>query len=250
MTATRLSWLELNAPALAQARAFYGAVFGWQSEPISPRAHPHAWLSREGVHFAGVSERDPAEAKPEWAGFVQVSDLDAALERAKALNAPLLGEPGELPGLVRFCRIADPDGRPLGLFQALGGDIHGPIPTGLNDPIGWRQIASPDPERLSEFLAGLLDWQELDRFDIGPAGPYRILGTGGQPHVGMMRLIPGEPEGWLFYFDTPDLTAALAAVTAQGGRVITETMEVPGGAIISHAFDPGMAKFGLIQMPG
>lgn len=250
MAAPVMSWLELAVPDLGQALDFYRAVFAWTSQPIAPRAHPHAWLTGNGVCFGGASERDGKEVPPGWAGFVKVDDLDAVLDRARALDATILGDPVALPDLVRFCRVMDPAGQPLGLFEVLGPGPHEPLPQGARDPIGWRQLCSPEPEKVAAFLTALLGWVELGAHEIGPAGPYRLLGPkGGQAHIGLMRAIPGEPLGWLFYFDTPNLDASLAAVTAQGGRVITETMEVPGGAIISHAFDPGMAKFGLIQMP-
>ena len=51
---------------------------------------------------------------------------------------------------------------------------------------------------------------------------------------------------WLFYFNVPALDAAVATVKAQGGTLLFEPMEVPGGSWIVQGKDPQGAIFALM----
>ncbi|WP_409574797.1 VOC family protein [Sphingopyxis sp. PET50] len=51
---------------------------------------------------------------------------------------------------------------------------------------------------------------------------------------------------WTFYIGVADIDRALAAVKANGGTVITEPMEIPGGEFAMNAVDPQGASFGLV----
>jgi predicted enzyme related to lactoylglutathione lyase len=49
--------------------------------------------------------------------FVQVPDLQATLDKAKALGGKVVVEPTEIPGVVTFAQFADPDGNVVGLIK-------------------------------------------------------------------------------------------------------------------------------------
>jgi predicted enzyme related to lactoylglutathione lyase len=246
-----LCWLELATPDLARATGWLAAVLGWDARRIAPRAHPHAWLSRGGYTFAGVSGRDPAEAPPGWTGYVQVADVDAALDRALALGAVAAGHPATIPGLVRHVRIADPVGTPLGLFQVLGADgPHRPLAPGERDPIALRCLTSPDPGRVAAFLRDLFSWAQDAR------GAAHLLTADKVAPVLIQLATAGPVPGWRFCFDVADLNTALAALGAAGGMVDDGAAPIPGwvGEALGCAAAPILTRdtdgipFGLMQM--
>ena len=73
-------------------------------------------------------------------------------------------------------------------------------------------------------------------------GLYR----GDRLNAGMMPLPPGAPmpSHWLVYFGTDDVDAAAGQIGSQGGTVMVEPRDVPGGRILV-AQDPQGAFFAL-----
>jgi len=54
---------------------------------------------------------------PHWLYYVQVDDLDASIERAKAKDAKLLNGPMEVPGGARIAQLMDPQGAAFALHE-------------------------------------------------------------------------------------------------------------------------------------
>ena len=60
-----------------------------------------------------------------------------------------------------------------------------------------------------------------------------------------------KPDGvpspaWLFYFNVPEIDAAVARVTDNGGGILTGPLQVPGGSWIVQCMDPQGAMFALV----
>jgi hypothetical protein len=65
---------------------------------------------------------------------------------------------------------------------------------------------------------------------------------------GMMNKPPEMahvPPYWGIYFLVPDMDAALARITTNGGSILNGPMEVPGGDLVVNAMDPQRAAFSL-----
>jgi predicted enzyme related to lactoylglutathione lyase len=66
----------------------------------------------------------------------------------------------------------------------------------------------------------------------------------------MMTRPPQVPAAyWGYYIRVPAIDAAATRVTAGGGRILNEPMEVPGGDWVVNAMDPQGAMFSLVA-PG
>ncbi len=98
----------------AAMRKFYGDLFDWEISTV------------EGIDYGIVSTgSDPAGgigADPNGHGghvtfYVQVDDLEAALEQAKSLGGSTALEPMEIPGGGRIALFADPEGHIVGLVS-------------------------------------------------------------------------------------------------------------------------------------
>ena len=114
----RVAWFDITTTSIAQSRAFYEKLFGWQFTPL------------EGTDLAMeiVSSGQPigtlrvAEGKIspfDGVVYIQVSDLPASCAKAKELGGIIPpGFPFDLPdnkGAVAI--VADPAGHPIGMYS-------------------------------------------------------------------------------------------------------------------------------------
>jgi len=58
----------------------------------------------------------------------------------------------------------------------------------------------------------------------------------------------GEPSGWNVYFEVADVDAALAQVTALGGKIIEPAQDTPYGRM-ARVEDPTGTAFRLVTSP-
>jgi len=83
--------------------------------------------------------------------------------------------------------------------------------------------------------------------DMGPMGKYQFL-THGPGMIGaIMPKMPQMPmPAWTYYFRVADIDVAVAAITANGGKLLQEPYEIPGGNFALNAMDPQGAAFALV----
>lgn len=119
----------------------------------------------------------------------------------------------------------------------------------MGNPVVHWELWSDDPGRCSEFYARVFDW----KIQAFPGMSYWMADTEGPPEMkgingGFFRP-QGDPAGWpgklAMYILVDDLAAALAKVTAAGGRVIVERQEVPGMGAFALFADPDERVLGL-----
>jgi predicted enzyme related to lactoylglutathione lyase len=107
--------LELHTGDRPGARAFYTALCGWKGEWVGGTgADEYLALSLARGLGGGIVEC--GTGRPLWLPYVEVPDVGAATERARALGAELLLEPREGPAGIRAV-VASPAGGELALWQ-------------------------------------------------------------------------------------------------------------------------------------
>ena len=90
--------------------------------------------------------------------------------------------------------------------------------------------------------------------DMGPMGKYEFLRYGRNPAGSLYGMIgavmPKMPQMpvsiWTYYFRVPDIDTAAAAIAANGGSVVLEPIEIPGGDFSMVGVDPQGAAFALV----
>jgi hypothetical protein len=106
--------LELHTANLPRACAFYTRLFGWRAEQIVAGGGSYVALGLgEGVD-GGVVECETHS--PLWLPYVEVPEIEAATDRARALGAAVPLEPREGPAGWRSV-VAGPAGGEIGLWQ-------------------------------------------------------------------------------------------------------------------------------------
>jgi predicted enzyme related to lactoylglutathione lyase len=104
---------EIEARDPEAAKAFYGAMFGWEIGDGFIMDIP-----------AGIGGPEPGPAghirQSERSGvtlYVQVRDLRESLDRAVALGGTITLEPLDIPGGPTIAGITDTEGNPVSLVQ-------------------------------------------------------------------------------------------------------------------------------------
>lgn len=107
--------LELHTGDLPAARAFYAGLCGWRPAQIDLRHGSYLALETGGPVGGGIVECDAK--RPLWLPYVEVPDIGAATERARALGATVLLEPAEGPAGWRSV-VAARAGGEIAFWQA------------------------------------------------------------------------------------------------------------------------------------
>jgi predicted enzyme related to lactoylglutathione lyase len=112
--------LELHTGDLAGARAYYAGLFGWRPEQISVPSGSYLALEMGGGLDGGIVEC--GAGRPLWLPYVEVADVMAATERARALGASVLLEPREGPTGWRSVVATGAAGE-IAFWKAKGGTL-------------------------------------------------------------------------------------------------------------------------------
>ena len=114
------TWHELVTSDHESAFAFYSKLFGWKKSRDFDMGAMGKYLiyGADGVDLGGMfTKGKDIPLPPHWLYYVQVADLDASIERAKAKDAKLLNGPMEVPGGARIAQLMDPQGAAFALHE-------------------------------------------------------------------------------------------------------------------------------------
>jgi uncharacterized protein len=109
-----LSWNELNTRDPEVAKAFYGAVFGWdfkEDDMGEMGTYTTLMLGEDMVGgMLDMSERGVPEQVPaHWQIYFAVEDTDATIDQARERGGSVMVEPVDIPA-GRFSILTDPHG--------------------------------------------------------------------------------------------------------------------------------------------
>ncbi len=115
-----VGWNELGTRDPEGAKAFYGAVFGWEPNDLEMEdgGTYTEWLV-DGAQVGGMLDmrgRMPDEIPPHWGVYFGTEDTDATVEKVKAGGGELLFGPMDIePG--RMATVRDPFGASFNVMQ-------------------------------------------------------------------------------------------------------------------------------------
>ena len=218
------TWADAAVPDLAAGRAFYEALFGWESDEIPG----YVTFRRDGAAVAGMGQ------------LGEERRADTVADRAAALGATVLVPPMDIPGAGRMTYLADPTGARIGFWQPGGHEGAG----SFNDEgdMAWNELVTADPETAVRFYAQLLPWE------IGHDGGYRTIALDGHPNGGITAA--GADRGasrWVVYFAVGDTDAAANEAILRGGTVSAGPYDTPFGRVAGLVDDQG-AGFRVIRL--
>jgi uncharacterized protein len=114
------AWNELETRDPEAAKAFYGAVFGWEFEDhdMGPMGTYTEW-KLDGKSLGGMADitgRVPDEVPNHWMVYFAVADADAAVEKIGAAGGSVQFGPVDIPA-GRFAMATDPHGAAFAVIK-------------------------------------------------------------------------------------------------------------------------------------
>lgn len=109
-------WYDVTATAddADTVREFYGTLLGWTIGPDTNPGPYNGWIMDGDQPWASVVEAGDATAG-RWVPYVQVDDLDVAVDKATSLGATVVAGKTDGPGGTAVT-IADPGGALVALW--------------------------------------------------------------------------------------------------------------------------------------
>jgi predicted enzyme related to lactoylglutathione lyase len=238
-------WVDLTTTDTQDAKRFYGEVLGWTAREAP--AINYTFFEHEGATVAGlhalVDDQRAQGVLPAWSMYVRTDDADATVARAAELGAAVISEGLDIPGAGRMAVLADPQGGVVLLWQPR--ELAGAAVVNEIGAWAWNDLQTTDPEGAAPFYEALFGWVTAEI--PGSGGVYRSVALEGRTIGGIMRAQqPIAQPCWTVYFGVDDADAALARVTAAGGRTLVEPTAVPSGRF-AVAQDPQGAAFCLVE---
>ena len=120
---TQIVHFEIPADDTAQAREFWGSLFGWQFEAYPGPSEYHMTRVTENSG-AAISNMEPG--KRGTRAYFDVDEIRAGAARVKELGGAA-NDPTPVPNMGWFATCKDPHGNEFGLWQT---DPSAPAPTG------------------------------------------------------------------------------------------------------------------------
>ncbi len=111
----------------------------------------------------------------------------------------------------------------------------------------WADVTTPDAEAATAFYTALFGWQ-AHTVDDPQAGGYTMFSKDGKTVAGM-GVATDRPPAWMMYVTTADVGATTEKVSAAGGTVLMEPMDVMSAGRMAVYMDPTGAAFAVWQ-PG
>jgi predicted enzyme related to lactoylglutathione lyase len=233
------------------AKAFYADVVGWGTRDSSVPGLAYSLFTAGDSPVAGLMNVPEGARRtgvtPQWMGYVEVDDVDAAVDRLKQLGGAVHVPPTDLPNISRFSVVADPQMATLALVKGKNSGWAQSAELGAPGRVGWHELLAAGWEKAFAFYSELFGWQKADSH-TGMMGTYQAFSAGGKTIGGMLTKPATLPVPyWLYYFNTDDVQAAAKRVEAGGGKILYGPTAVPGGAWILHCTDPQGAIFALLD---
>jgi predicted enzyme related to lactoylglutathione lyase len=234
-------WVDLGAPDVDAARAFYTSLLGWSYTGGEPEYGGYVTCQVDGRDAAGIGpQQDPADP-PRWTTYFATDDTDATAQRVTEAGGNVLFPPMDVGPMGRMAVAVDPQGNPFGLWQ-------GGLNTGVqvyNQPgaLVWNEAAVDDPAAAREFYGAVFgfSWDE-----VPGAGGYCTFAVADRPLGGLGGVSPGLPKGWATCFSVACTDEAVRTVERAGGKVLMAAQDTPFGrfAVVT---DPWGASFSVMQ---
>ena len=224
-------WRELHTTDIDAAKAYYAALLGWRFQ--AEQATRFAWGDGAGVYHlieaggeihGGMAPLGGGGAH--WLSYVQVQDVEAALNEAEKLGATVIRAAFDVPGVGVNAVIADSGGARIGL-SAPSYDYPYPVGVFLRD-----HLFTDDPARAASFYKDLFGWSlSADGSTQG------ALGVSARP-------ADCATPFWAPVLAVPNVDRALAQA-ADLGSVGRSRTGAPHEGQVALTADPQGAVFGL-----
>jgi predicted enzyme related to lactoylglutathione lyase len=240
------SWVDLATSDAEGARAFYGALFGWDFEVNpDPDTGNYTLASLGGHRVAGLFSKPALDAPTVWMTYLAVDDADKSVASAREHGATLIMGPMALGDQGTMAMLTDPTGGTFALWQA--GAHAGAELVNAPGAVVWNDLNTPDPDGAARFYSAVLGLGTTPYEQGWQGRPYTML-TVGADVVGGVAEAPAGTAYWNVYFAVTDVDGVVERAVALGGNVETAAWDSSQGRT-ADLVDPQGGRFTVIAIP-
>ncbi|HEV2428176.1 MAG TPA: VOC family protein [Acidimicrobiales bacterium] len=240
-------WTDLSSSDVAAARAFYGAVLGWEAGEANEEFGGYFQFFSSGAPVAGAMPKMDPGMPDGWMAYVAVEDAGDFTTRAEAAGATVVAPAMQVGDMGSMAVAVDPAGAAIGVwapisFQGFGRVAEPGAPA-------WFELYSRDYATSVDFYKKVFGWDTRVEGDTDDFR-YTVATADEDMFAGMMDasgfLPEGVPSNWGVYFAVADVDAAVATAESMGATVFMPPTDTPYGRLAQLA-DPSGAGFRLIN---
>ncbi|MDV9190311.1 VOC family protein [Streptomyces sp. SR27] len=251
-------WLDLGAPDVPAAAAFYGAVLGWEYESMGEGEDMEGGMFRkDGKIVGGLGRLTEEGARSAWMIYYSVADADATTRTVEQAGGTVRVAPTDLDEWGRMAQYSDPLGGQFAVWQP--GTNKGVDLVDAPGSLSWTELYTTDAAAAKTFYGSVFGWRFGDMEMPGGGDTYTLITPAGLPdermHGGLMQLSEadlalahGKPY-WHPVFAVADCDETVARVTANGGNVQMGPADVEGVGRLAVCLDPSNADFVVLTPP-
>jgi uncharacterized protein len=112
--ADKVVWFEVTGKDGAKLQSFYSDLFGWKIDASNPMNYGMVNESESGIG-GGIGKADNGSGHVTF--YMGVDDPQAYLDKAEKLGGKTVVPVTEIPNMVTFALIADPEGHVVGVVK-------------------------------------------------------------------------------------------------------------------------------------
>jgi predicted enzyme related to lactoylglutathione lyase len=110
----QVSWFEVTGKDGAKLQRFYGDLFDWKIDADNPMNYGMVEGADGGIG-GGIGASQNGSTQVTF--YVEVDDLQPYLDKAEQLGGRTVVPITEIPNMVTFAQIADPEGNVVGIVK-------------------------------------------------------------------------------------------------------------------------------------
>ena len=111
---------EIMGTDPTKSQKFYADLFGWKLGNPAPELGNYAMVDGSSAGLSGGIGSEGPGGRLRTTFYVDVPDLQAALDRAVQLGGKVASPPMEIPGTgISLAQFTDPDGNLVGLVKGM-----------------------------------------------------------------------------------------------------------------------------------
>jgi uncharacterized protein len=259
-------WVDTAQPDPAAAARFYGALFGWEFEPLTPASGdvPYLVARLDGRDVAAVTGAAPG-SRADWRTYVWVDDADAVAAKVAEAGGTVDAGPSDVGDHGRTAAFTDPTGAGFRVWQA--GTHRGAQVVNAAGSWNWSDLSTDDLDAARDFYAAVFGWHGASvDLGFGESWMWRLPGyaqfledrdpglrrrhaDAGAPEgfsdaIGWLLPADGEPSRWAVTLSAADTDATAERAAALGGEVVVAPYDAgPTRAAVLR--DPQGAVFAI-----
>lgn len=249
------NWLDLGAPDVDAAAAYYAAVFGWTFQSSGPEGGGYGFFQRDGATVAAVGPLTEEGAASAWTAYFHTADADATCKAVEQAGGRVRVAPMDVFTAGRLAMLTDPTGADFAVWQP--GEVEGLDVVMEPNTLCWTELYATDAAAAKEFYGTVFSWSFQDVSTGGDllyslasapgAGAGEDTAHGGILQLQQMHLDAGSTSEWHPYFGVTDCDASYHTATQHGGTPLIAPMDVPGIGRMAMLMDPAGAPFALLK---